>query len=215
MKQLLALIGLFGFLWNAAAECALQIDADHPPVKNIAVERADSNGKTVFLFDGKSSYMESPTRKAPPSFTFTAWVKPEAAPSGQGAILCKQGFHTSLSYSEWKCFWFSTYTADKKLVQMKAPEYSKPGVWYFVAGSYDDTTKTLALHINDARVNEKVLNQPLLENSGKYVIGAMNPAVPAKASWYQGEIGQIRVFDSALGEEELSKLYAAEKDQWK
>ena len=191
-----------------AAEPVISVDARHLPAKSENIVIRD--GK--LLFDGKTSCAELPKSASPASYTWTAWVRPEKK-AGSSVIVNKQGFHTTLKYSEWKVFFFSTYTDDRKLVQIRAPKRYEPGRWYFVSCGYDAATNRIWIGIDGEIADEKVLNRPLLPNDGKYSFGCFPTS--SDRGWFAGEIGGIDLYDQTIPETELEEMYRKTKDTWK
>lgn len=191
-----------------AVEPYAVMDAGHLPkkVRNVKVEK----GRLVF--NGKDSYAELPNVAAPASYTYTAWIKP-LKKAGSSTIVNKQGFHTSLKYTEWNSFYFSTYTEDKKFIQICAPKKYKAGKWYFIAGGYDAKTGKLWIAVDGEITEEQVLKKPLLKNNGKYFFGS-TLAKPGTGN-FLGEIGRISIYHDTIPEAELEKMYQAGKDTWK
>ena len=205
--HLISVIITLASLMNAA-EPFILVDAKHLPEKaeNIEIK----NGK--LLFDGKSSCAELPKSETPASYTWTAWVKPEKK-KGSSVIINKQGFHTTLKYTEWKVFFFSTYTDDRSLVTIHAPKLYEPGKWYFVSCGYDAEKNMIWIGINGEIVDDKVLKKPLLPNQGKYTVGGFPTG--ANKHIFSGEIGKIAVYNETIPETELEKMHEVEKGLWK
>ncbi len=74
--------------------------------------------------------------------------------------------------------------------------------WQHLAGSFDANTKTLKMFINGIEVNSVTVNQGIGYNTGNgFTIGSMQGG-----RYFDGAIDEIRVYDSALTDEEMSQL---------
>ncbi len=143
---------------------------------------------------------------APAAFTVMAWIRP----AGRGAtyeIIGNKGDRSgNPPWPGWRLryFWtrvaFEYGSADGSETRLYSPEWSVPaGLWSHVAATYDG--KTIAVHVDCEKMGESAVTQPILPASRPLVIG--NYIGRKNAYALDGVVDEIRIFDTALSEEEI------------
>ncbi|MCP4110167.1 MAG: LamG domain-containing protein [Desulfobacteraceae bacterium] len=173
------------------------------------------NASHAFSFDGTDDYIEVPHSQSlnMPSFTLFSWVKFNSdIGKTQKRIVCKQqnnshaygleifgnGFYGSIGNR------LVMHTSDGSTWYTVMSETQlNPGEWYNVVGTYDGTE--MKLYING--VSDASLLQPngqTLDNNAPLFIGRSQPGIIYA---FDGSIDETRIYNRALSQEEIQKLY--------
>ena len=148
--------------------------------------------------------------------TVSAWVRIDA-PLAWGGIVgafrdtgdIERGWLLGYSNSTFY-FRLAGKRGNGKLTTLKSPETFEPSQWYHVAGTYDG--ESMRLFINGKEMAHTSLQRGKINYpaSGFYEIGAYHD--DDEYFPLNGMIHEIRVYDRALSEDELSRHTAEKKD---
>lgn len=153
------------------------------------------------------------TGKPITAYTIAGWSRPDWFRGG-GMI-----FHEG-----WLAYGFSLYVAGHEargkataaIVQNKqnesvvSPEIDFPGGWIHSVAVYDGSKKMLSLFVNGRRVGQKDVPWEHLEKAGKgWRIGGAAPKsdLDTQGGHYNGVIDEVVVWNRALSDEEIARLY--------
>ncbi len=136
--------------------------------------------------------------------TVALWVKPDAA-------LDREQF--LVSHGSWQNRWKLSITPDERLrwtintsagiTDLDAPQPVQPGVFSFVAATYDGTA--MRLFVNGALVATKAHAGPLGTTHHDLLLGQMLPGEPTYN--LQGVMDEVRLYNRALDPAEVRSLY--------
>ncbi|BAO76894.1 hypothetical protein WPG_2664 [Winogradskyella sp. PG-2] len=153
-------------------------------------------------FDGSVDYIdiEDKLDLEPTGFTISAWVKRDAADTGEVSILSKRdaaftrGFDFTMTDSnELRIFWRNG--SDQSLTSnTRIPN----DVWHHVAAIYDGST--VSLYIDGVLDNTDSKTAPIATDEYFY-IGAAGKNTPVQH--FMGNIDEVRIWNTALREDEL------------
>lgn len=167
-------------------------------------------GTCVIVCDGKSSCYQAPeVAELPEQFTWAVWFRPEQQ-AGNGALICKVGYHNALLVNKEGRFGFLYYLASKKIRHL----FLKPlptGRWYF--GTLVCDGKSVELYLNGEKAARHTLPEKLINGRSYYFFGALSSNA-APVDHFQGELNGIRLWNSALSSAEVMELYLAEKERY-
>lgn len=176
--------------------------AGTPARNNGAQPTTDRQGREggALLFDGKS-YLEldldiNPAKR--PQLTIAAWVRADSdQPIQQVASHDNGGYDRSLNIDYrgggrgWSAFAGSGAVLGVKPVRV--------GEWVFVAGVWDQSARTLRLHVDG----------DVFEKSGSSGNGTANLRIgmnPGYGEYFKGAMDELWVFDRALAPNEIAAL---------
>ncbi|MFW6156404.1 MAG: LamG domain-containing protein [Armatimonadota bacterium] len=150
--------------------------------------------------------------QAPDEMTVMAWVRPEQRRGAHGIIGNKGDKSGDPPWPGWRlrCFWarvvFQFGTADGEEPQVSTENWSiAPGFWHHVAVTYDG--ERLRAYINCDLAAEAEVPEPIMARDREFVIGNYSGRKDAYA--FDGAIDELRVFDRALGEDEIFEAAVA------
>ncbi|MEW2067392.1 LamG-like jellyroll fold domain-containing protein [Streptomyces sp. NPDC007346] len=148
-------------------------------------------------------------------FSVSAWVKLSKVPNDAAIIASQPGNHSpgfelyySASLSRWVFNQFETDQPNAKIIRAMAPQ---PGgvsanTWTHLTGSYDEVAKKLRLHVNRQLIGEAALPNAWNARRG-LTIGAGSYS-GVKKSFFPGTVDELQIFDRAVSQAEIDKLYA-------
>lgn len=174
-----------------------------PARNNGAQPTTDRQGREggALLFDGKS-YLEldldiNPAKR--PQLTIAAWVRADSdQPTQQVASHDNGGYDRSLNIDYrgggrgWSVFAGSGAVLGVKPVRV--------GEWVFVAGVWDQSARTVRLHVDG----------DVFEKSGSSGDGTANLRIgmnPGYGEYFKGAMDELWVFDRALAPNEIAALH--------
>ncbi len=208
---------------------------DSSPSKNNAKAmngpgRVDGKVGGAFSFDGKNQYVEIPNSKELEkiqlgSYAIAAWFKAENAPPGtaddandaQYGIVLRTGWHEGLSYTKDKKFLFTHWImggADPVWTGTGAWDMDyEPGEWHHIVGVVDKDARVAKIYVDgelkgtteawDSKTPAKDFEQIT------WKIGVGNPGSEKYAWNAKGAIDDVRMYASALSDEQVKALYDA------
>jgi hypothetical protein len=168
-------------------------------------------------FDGVNDYVEvsdSPSLR-PTNLTQTVWIKFSSAPGASPIqfIVKNYGTGSDESYGLWYygasfagCaygFHATVYT-DHTTCYAMTPTVDE---WYFLAHTFDDSTKKSVLYINGIAVSTKTLTGKSLTYDDKPFNIGMEYENNTKSFYFGGSIDEVRIYDRALSADEVKALY--------
>jgi len=83
--------------------------------------------------------------------------------------------------------------------------------WYYIAGTYDSTTKILALYINGNLQASTTLTTNPPSTGNQYVQIACSDGVSLPANYFSGNVAQAQIYNRALSAQEVAQNYNALK----
>ncbi|MBN8216673.1 MAG: LamG domain-containing protein [Spirochaetes bacterium] len=171
------------------------------------------SGKALEV-NGTNAYASAAIPELPGSFTFSAWTKPLSMsnenPGGEACIVARTGYHNALGYNLRGRFYFGIWQADNKNPAALSPVESPVGAWHHVVGVYDKDGAKIHLYVNgELKATAPMTAAPRTyppqlfigtgSTGGKYSFG------------YRGIVDEVKVFDRALGAQEIKAAYDAQK----
>lgn len=170
---------------------------------------ADRKGRlgSAILF-GSGNYISvpsSPTLNSPTNeITIAAWVRVGYwYGSSLAPLLCKGNvqYRFQLSRSTERCFLFdgSSY-ADCPCTPIR-------GEWHHIGASYDGAT--FRTYVDGVLTGERSILKSITASNFELFIGWD----PPQNKWFLGAMDELRIYDRALSDEEMSALYAADATQ--
>lgn len=184
-------------------------------------------GKAVTL-DGTDDYATTsrPLLNNERSFAVSAWAKlPATKPDHAGVIAAQAGTHRpgfelyySQAYDRWVFNQYSADTASATPIRAMQAEGKTAygGEWAHLVGVHDTVADKLLLYVNGALAG----STPLEANwyaGGPVQIGA-SQFDGAPASFFSGQIDDVRLFDRAVSGDEVYQLFKQRpvvKSRWK
>lgn len=167
-------------------------------------------GTRVIVCDGKSSCFQVPeVAELPEQFTWAVWFRPEQQ-AGNGALICKVGYHNSLLVNKEGRFGFLYYLASKKIRHLFL-EPLPAGRWYF--GTLVCDGKSVELYLNGEKAARHTLPEKLINGRSPYFIGAL-ASNAAPADHFKGDLDGVRLWNAAFSPAEVMALYLAEKSRY-
>ena len=155
---------------------------------------------TGLQFDGKNDYVDcgpSPNQAMQRHLTVECWVRPDAIPEVETGIVGTGIYGFMLTYyRDGMCWWYingGTHSLKANLA---------PGVWQHVAGVYDG--EEIRLYLNGKLVDRRGYAAKI-NQSGNLTIGAM----PSHDGFYHGAVSQLRIYNTALREDQINQHYLA------
>ena len=176
----------------------------------------------VLSFDGVNDYVSVPDSASidiTPSITMSAWIKPEA--DATNAILSRGDTHTSFNSISYRMFTatngrFAGIICDSGVwgsAQVKyylSDEYVFTlGVWSHIAATFDGTDLKLYVNAIEVGISNYVYDAAITSihtSSESIEIGRLIYS-GSGASYNDGGISQIAVFDYALTQSQMTDLY--------
>ncbi len=174
--------------------------------------------------DGNNSYVEI-TNNAnlenvqESNYTLAAWFKPNSNPAGTGSannacygIICKQGYHTGLTYNNGGTFSMSQwYNPGPACAGATTSGTYAPGSWYHVAATIDRTNGIVKLYVNGTQdgTSSYTKNAAIYEyNQMQWRIGIAQPGAGTYRWCADGIIDDARIYNKALSDAEVAYLAA-------
>jgi len=127
------------------------------------------NGKfgKALRFDGVDDYLEiansfSLENITESSFTWSAWYRPDNPPPDdiapfegyhvRQALICKEGWHTAISYGNNSLFHAELRAADNTPYWLDSPSSYTAQAWHYLSLSADSASKVLTLYVDGQAV---------------------------------------------------------------
>ncbi|HLX61612.1 MAG TPA: LamG domain-containing protein [Planctomycetota bacterium] len=184
----------------------------------------------AFSFDGKNQYVEIPNSKELEklqlgSYAIAAWFKAENVPLGttdeandaQYGIVLRTGWHEGVTYTKDKKFLFTHWIMGEKDpvwtgIGAWDTDY-EPGEWHHLVGVVDKDARVAKIYVDgelkgttepwDAKAVAKDYAQIT------WKIGIGNPGSDKYAWPAKGAIDDVRLYASALSDEQVKAIYDA------
>ena len=160
-------------------------------------------------FDGTSSYVDlgNPTAlQLTGSMTWSAWVNAAANPPDDGQIIAKSNgssgwqFKTSPDTGP-HTFGVAVSSSSTKMIQRYSKTVRALNTWYYVAGVYNASAKTLDIYVNGV-LDDGVL-KGTVPSSQHNVSVNVNIGRRAGGFYFNGIIDEVRVYNRALTQVEI------------
>ncbi|MEV5527266.1 LamG-like jellyroll fold domain-containing protein [Streptomyces prunicolor] len=215
---------------DAAEATALSGAADVNPAVlkgGAATGSAGVDGNALTL-DGTDDYATtgSPHINTSLSFAVSAWVKlPKTKPSHSAVVAAQTGTHRpgpelyySSAYDRWVFNHYSADSADATIVRAMQPEGTTAygGEWVHLVGVQDTVVDKLSLYVNGTLAGTSALPTAWY-SGGSMQIGA-SAFDGTLASFFPGQIDDVRLFDRPVSAGEVQQLFkqrAVVKGRWK
>ena len=164
---------------------------------------------SALSFNGSNSYVDlgrAPSLQNTGSMTWSAWVKASGNPAGDGEIIA-----LSDSSSGWqlkitpdtghRTFGIAVSGSVGSRVQRYSKTVYSLNTWYFVAGVYDASAKTLDIYVNGV-VDNGTLTGTV---PASQYLPALNASIGKRSdgSYFKGVIDDIRMYRRALAASEF------------
>jgi Concanavalin A-like lectin/glucanases superfamily len=174
-----------------------------------AIWTAGGKYGNALSFNGSSSYVDLGNRallQITGSVTWSAWVKAAANPPDDGQIVAKSSdasgwqFKTSPDTGS-QTFGVAVSGATSGFAQRYSTTVRSLNVWYYVAGVYNATARTLDIYVNGVR-NNGVLTGTI---PASQVNSAVNVNIGRRTGGYyfNGIIDEVRIYNRALSQAEI------------
>lgn len=142
------------------------------------------------------------------SQTWSAWCKLESLPSVQARI-CAVSDSTPTNYvaltAKNSTNKFSFQVSGLTATEIDADTAFTTGLWYHVVGRYDSSANTIAIWVNGVKKSASVTGSHTA-GTGDFAIGRLGSYV-ATATYFDGIIDDVSIFNRALTDAEVSELY--------
>ena len=195
-------------------------DLCHPGANGVihgAVPATDHHGKEngAYRFDGKSAYIEFPKNadfNNPGSISVTAWVRPHS-PAAYSAWVSQVGPRWG---SQWRVGFGPNPAAQwgPTIFGTKWTDYWIHGdglpvdKWVHTAAVFDQTLGELHVYVNGRKVQTVYDLVPWGASNGPILIGAQRD----DGLYFNGDVGEVRVYRRTLNGAEVEALSRAEAD---
>lgn len=208
-KLMLAAVALVTLTLHAVEKPWYEMTGEKMQKKNPQlVKKLGSTGTMVIRFDGKTFLSTRKASNIPERFTWTAWICPKKA--SPMTIIGKSGWHTFLNISKTGTLSFSCFNDEKQVCWFGSPDLKvTPGKWQFVAVAFDG--EKLSLYVNSDCCDRPFLRE-IYSIKSHYGLGAVLPS--DKTNRFQGEMNAIRIWNTALTQEEIKNIFESEKSQY-
>ncbi len=158
-------------------------------------------------FAGPASLQDASSTNATalqtPSITLSAWIYPDTT-SESWEWVASQGDNVGLylTPNDGKVYFYVRNTVGGWSGVSSPANSFQFNQWQHIAGSFDDATNTLKVYINGVEAGSNNSAQGITYNTGNgFTIGSMQ-----HQRFFDGRIDDVKVFDSALSQAEVSQL---------
>ena len=167
------------------------------------------NGNAL-VFNGTSSYVDLGTLSAFPltsSATWSAWVFPTGNPSDDGQIIAKSGTSDGWQLKTTpdtgvRTFGMTISSNGSSVIQRYSRTVLSLNTWYYVAGVYDATNRTLDIYVNGIQDNGTLSGTvPASQNNPASI--NVNIGRRQNGFYFIGTIDDVRVYNRALSAAEI------------
>lgn len=165
-------------------------------------------------FSGSWSFARAAIVDIPGSITMCAWVKPAAMPErefNELAVVARSGYHNSLGCLTDGSFFFSLWNIENKNAYATAPKAEIAGVWHHIAGTYNEESRAVTVYVNGTA--KKTVTLPAGGGVRKYepvlYFGVGAPGSSKYASFFPGDVDEVKLFSRALSADEIQAEYAS------
>lgn len=202
-----AMTALSVCLLATAAEIVLEVDAAQAKQTEAAEKR------TVLKFSSDPKFLLTRSAALPmdESFSFYAWVKPEARPEKDvAAMIGRPGRHVKLSYTARGTFRFSVWSDDNRKFYVESKEAAEERKWTQVAGVYDREKNTLFLFLNGDPAGTARAPRAMFPNQAPFWFGSAAPPDNPYPFLFKGSADRMRVYRGALSAGQVAELFRKE-----
>lgn len=168
----------------------------------------DGRPDGALRFDGLDDHVSVPsdaTLNPTEALTVSAWVRPDALPERELFLV---------SHGSWQNRWKLSVTpahrprwtvhTDRGIADLDAPEALTVGRYSHLAATYDGAA--MKLYVDGTPVAERAYSGALLTTSLPLLLGQM---LPGESDYnFPGALDEVRVYNRALGDDEVAALYA-------
>jgi hypothetical protein len=180
----------------------------------LGTEGATGPGDSAVQLDGNGAYvsvMGSRLPTAPSGVTVEAWWKSCRPLSGEGLGnrwmgKVQQVGLLGIGWESWSDGWTVQVTLNGTQLAVDTPMVVDPGVWVYVAGTFDGAA--LRLYVNGQPSAFRLVDAtPLQAPSSEFMIGGLDN--PARDQTWDGAIDEVALYDRALSAESLQRHFRA------
>jgi len=176
----------------------------------------------IFKQAGKfrsTRYLNTTISKMPESYSVSSWVRYSDV-SAYGSILGNAGsnghngfsFRASGTNSNYSIDVYSHSQSSSARVSINGSNYiNKNNEWYHILCTYDKNTNTMKVYINGILIGTDTSGSAITQTSSMNLTVGKNLSTHTSSSfWNSGDIDQLRIFNRALTNSEIQRLYNEE-----
>ena len=176
----------------------------------------------IFKQAGKfrsTRYLNTNISKMPESYSVSSWVRYSDV-SAYGSILGNAGsnghngfsFRASGTNSNYSIDVYSHSQSSSARVSINGSNYiNKNNEWYHILCTYDKDTNTMKVYINGILIGTDTSGSAITQTSSmNLTVGKNLSTHTSSSSWNSGDIDQLRIFNRALINSEVQRLYNEE-----
>jgi len=191
---------------NAATKVVLDNKGSYNGTSVRNTDQLDTTGKIngALTFNGSSDYITIPTLGlGNTNFTYSLWVKPtdlSGGSNGQKIFFNANSENSVFFQISYSNIGVSVYNSNNTGTYLTGP-VANINEWVLVTFTYDGTTATL--YINGSYFVSSLSGNPDLNNGG-FVLGRF---VSGYTAYYTGYIDDVRIYNIALSQAQITALY--------
>ncbi len=171
------------------------------------------NGKIgrAAYFDGDKDYIEignNENLQLDRDASWSLWINPEDIAKGRQGLLFKH-YNNEFELIMEPNGYISFYHGDGAWEEMTEPRNAKviQGQWNHVVITRNNSTKTLSWYINGQKIGTYTYTKEPLVSDNVLTIGVRNSY---KTYGFKGKIDEVKLFDTALNDDAVIKIYENE-----
>jgi hypothetical protein len=171
------------------------------------------NPDKAMQFNGVDGYIEvqnSSSLKSPTSaITMAGWIYIESFPSNQVSVA---GFinktnnsnygQYGLNYHHWATPSTIHFYGSGGTLGYAAPVNLQLGEWYFMASTYDGNE--VSIYLNGQKIGTQTVTGSIVPDNNPLTLGLDSPG---DTEYLQGKLDDVRIYNGALSQSEISELY--------
>ena len=167
--------------------------------RNHGARQVKRGGGYALRFDGVKAYVDcgdGESLRLKTAATVSAWVCPEARPTGEPAIVAKRGptVYGLTFYKDGRCWWYISSGGNSVNSPLTV------GEWTQIVGTYDGGE--MRLYMNGKLTGARKLSAPISQG-GRLLIGKRDDG----AQFFRGMIDDVKIYNRALSEAEVVAQY--------
>lgn len=161
-------------------------------------------------FKQNSEKIKYTLEKLPIAYSFVLWAKPEKGGTG-GTLISMNAHYNFISYVE-KAIKYNFVCYDKNGQYRDVGGYkwySYPGKWCFIVGTVNPVSGEITMYLNGKKAAQSVSKKPFDPVKEIFIAGRAGYAAA-----FCGELGDVRMYDMPLREEDVERLYKEESAKY-
>ncbi len=172
---------------------------------------ADGKINRSAYFDGDQDYIEignNEKLQLNADASWSLWINPEDIAKGRQGLLFKH-YNNEFELIMEPNGYISFYHGDGAWEEMTEPRNAKviQGQWNHVVITRNNSTKTLSWYINGQKIGTYTYTKEPLVSDNVLTIGVRNSY---KTYGFKGKIDEVKLFDTALNDDAVIKIYENE-----